>query len=538
MEKRVLLAITLSMLIIMVYPYFLAKLYPSLKETPQQENTIIQSMPVQEIRDVRPITSQKIEEKWVKETTNSIISITNMGAHISQVQLNNYKDMFTDNPVELLVNNDGQAGPLSIYIGGNPQVYAYERAQDEYLLKLENGINISKRFEFDEGKYLTYLDLTIKNDSNVAQDIFYNILCSSKLKNDSLDGERLLEAYMLIDDNPRRVGLYNLHSAKTYKGKIEWVAQKNKYFCIILKPLEAYFPSANPTKITGQSVFINPLNSKELQICLGMASVRIEPNSEAGYRFLLYAGPSDYYILKSIKDGKLQKITGLNNISLLLLDILRFFYKIVHNYGVSIILLTLLISAVLYPFTLKSLKSMQKIQELQPKIDSLRIEYKNNPQRLNKELLEIYKKHKVNPLGGCLPMLFQMPVFFALYQTLSRAFELRQAGFLWIKDLSSPDRAFHLPFSLPVLGDFLNILPILMAFAMAFQQRISQTSTASVQPEQKMLMSIMPIMFGFIFYNLPSGLVLYWLTNTIIMIVCYRFIKKPHPTVPRGTLHL
>ena len=159
---------------------------------------------------------------------------------------------------------------------------------------------------------------------------------------------------------------------------------------------------------------------------------------------------------------------------------------------------------------------MRHLQELQPQMEEMRRQYKDNPQKLNKEMMELYRRHKVNPMGGCFPILLQMPIFLAFYQTLMRSVELKGATFLWIKDLSMPDAAFTLPTTLPLLGNSINLLPILMIGAMIMQQKLSQGKTAVQTDQQKMMAAIMPVMFGFIFYSLPSGLVLYWLTNTVL----------------------
>ena len=135
---------------------------------------------------------------------------------------------------------------------------------------------------------------------------------------------------------------------------------------------------------------------------------------------------------------------------------------------------------------------MRKMQEIQPKMENLRSEHKDNHQKLNKEMMELYKKHKVNPMGGCLPMLLQMPIFIALYQTLMRSVELKGASFLWIKDLSMPDKAFTLPHALPLLGNAINVLPILMIGAMMLQQKLSMAKTGAQTDQQKMMASIMP----------------------------------------------
>ena len=162
---------------------------------------------------------------------------------------------------------------------------------------------------------------------------------------------------------------------------------------------------------------------------------------------------------------------------------------------------------------------MREMQAIQPKVEELRKQYKDNPQKLNKEIMELYKLHKVNPLGGCLPLLLQMPIFFALYQALMRSIHLRGAPFLWIKDLSSPDRLFVLPTALPFIGSEVNLLPVLMTIGMFIQQKATMATTSSANMEQqKMMMVIFPILFCFIFYHMPSGLVLYWFINSTFML--------------------
>jgi YidC/Oxa1 family membrane protein insertase len=174
--------------------------------------------------------------------------------------------------------------------------------------------------------------------------------------------------------------------------------------------------------------------------------------------------------------------------------------------------------------------SMKKMQALQPKIEELKIKFKDNPQKLQMATMELYKEEKINPLGGCFPMLLQIPVFFSLYQLLLRLPELRGAGFLWIKDLSSPDRLIALRNALPVIGNEINLLPLLMAGVMFLQQKVSMASsnaTGSTAEQQKMMAIMMPVVFGFLFYKMPSGLVLYWL---VIACSCSYFNGKYQTT--------
>jgi YidC/Oxa1 family membrane protein insertase len=201
-------------------------------------------------------------------------------------------------------------------------------------------------------------------------------------------------------------------------------------------------------------------------------------------------------------------------LSRLFLNILIMFYSFTGNYGVAIIMLTMVLQVFIFPLSRKSFKSMQSMKELQPKINNLRTKYKDDPSRMNQEMMIMYKKYKVNPLSGCFPMLLQMPIFISLFTMLRGATELRYAGFLWIKDLAKADILFStIPVlkGIPVIGGA-GPLPFLMGGAMLLQQ----TLTGGMEGPQKSMMYMMPIMFTFLFIKFPSGLVLYWLTNSIL----------------------
>jgi len=212
-----------------------------------------------------------------------------------------------------------------------------------------------------------------------------------------------------------------------------------------------------------------------------------------------------------------------------LLATLNVFHSVVRNYGIAIILLTLLIRILFWPLTHKSTESMRRMQEIQPEIKALQAKYgKSNPQKLQQETMKLYKEKKVNPMGGCLPMFVQIPVFIALFTVLRNAIELRYSGFLWIADLSTAENL--LAGKIPFVGA-LNILPIVMSVSMIWQQKLSSPGTAATpeqQQQQKMMMFMMPIMMLFFFYSMPSGLVLYWTTSNLLMIAqtSMRNLKK------------
>ena len=227
-----------------------------------------------------------------------------------------------------------------------------------------------------------------------------------------------------------------------------------------------------------------------------------------------FMGPQDITILKNYNIENIVNFGFFNVIGIFLLKTLHFFHNIFKSWGISIILISTLIYFVLFPLTAKSTKSIKKMQEIQPLVEDLRKKLKDSPQKLNKEVMSLYNEYKVNPLGGCLPMFLQIPIFFTLYQVLIRSVEIKGAKFLWIKDLSHPDYLITLPFSLPVIGNGLHILPIIMILIMFFQQKLT-TPQAQSSEQQKMMTIFMPLIFGFIFYSFPAGLVLYWLCNSL-----------------------
>jgi len=204
----------------------------------------------------------------------------------------------------------------------------------------------------------------------------------------------------------------------------------------------------------------------------------------------------------------------LNFVSMTIYKTLIFTHKYSKSWGVSILLVSFLIYGLMYPLTMSGMKSMRKMQALQPVMAQLREKHKSNPQKMNQEMMELYKEHRVNPFGGCLPFLLQMPIFIGLYQVLWRSVHFKGAEFLWIKDLSEPDRLITFKTSLPLVGNEFNILPLIMTVIMFFQQKLSAKNMVVTDPaqiaQQKMMATVFPVFLGFIFYKFASGLCLYF----------------------------
>src|SRR5688500_3349209 len=279
------------------------------------------------------------------------------------------------------------------------------------------------------------------------------------------------------------------------KGSVQWVALQDKYFLSVLMPQGA---SAALAKKEGDK--------------LVSAGVRLPASGARTTDLQLYAGPKEYDTLRSLNVGLEETIdfgwfifgswSVVKAVAKPIFYVLRFINEYTHNYGVTIILLTMGIKMLFVPLQYKSYKSMKQMQLVQPKVLALQEKYKDDRDKLNKELIKLYRDHKVNPVGGCLPMVLQMPVFVALFNILYMTIDLRQAPFVgWITDLSVQDPYY--------------VLPIIMGATMVIQQKITPTT---MDPTQAKIMLVLPVFMTFLFVNFPAGLVLYWLTNNVLTI--------------------
>lgn len=301
------------------------------------------------------------------------------------------------------------------------------------------------------------------------------ILFSHQPSPDSLE-ERNQEFFYFSKESIERIPIRKVIEVER---KVKFAGTRDRYFCLSLLPADYK---------------IQYLKDKDKALLI------LEPTSE---QISLYIGPQ---LEKNLKAVNLDAIINYGFFGTIIRHSLHLFYSLTKNWGMSIILLAIAIYILLFPLTLKSTKTMRKMQELQPELEELKKRYKDNPQKYSKEQIELFRKYKINPLGGCLPLLFQIPIFLALWQVFLRSVELKGARFLWIKDLSLPDHAFKLPYPAPF--NYINILPLLLMVVSLFQQKFT---SATLSTEQKSMGLFFAIFIGVIFYNMPSSLVLYWL---------------------------
>lgn len=519
MEKRVILAIALSMFIILMFQSMLPK--PK-APAPQAVSQPAPSEPVKvEESGISVPEEVSRQEKELKiETDKYILIFSNIGGSIKAVYLKEFKTPGTNEPLKLAhLDNPKQyilaINSLASSVSLDTAVYNVSQDNGSVTYSLRTGnFEIVKKYILHNSKYDIDLQLFIKNISAGQRDFTYSIIGGAGILEANEHDRRLIEVTSKVNEKALGFKRPRPGERTTNLGTVSWTALKNKHFSIILKPF------ANTT-----AQFCADSRSGVLSMGAELASQSIPAGAVIENKYVLFIGPSQINILKETGYNLDETVNYgfFGGISKILIAVMRFFYMVFHSWGIAIILLSVFLNIVLFPLTVKSFRSIQKMQEIHPQMEKLKAQHKDNPQKLNKEILELYKKYHINPFGGCLPMLLQMPIFIALYQALMKSIELRCAGFLWIKDLSQPD-AVPIPVSLPIFGNSINILPLIMIVAMVVQQKISTKSmgaaiTEEQKQQQKIMLIVMPIMFGFIFYNMPSGLVLYWVINTVLTLV-------------------
>lgn len=383
----------------------------------------------------------------------------------------------------------------------------------QILVTNSMGLFLNNEYQFGWQKGLP------SNEENITEDFTYSEAYAS------MGGE--LETYDLDSEGES--------APENYNGKTDWVAVRMKYF------LAAVIPNDLQTigvSFSGEGVKTEEVIERKYTTLIN--TLAKENYIDHSYR--IYMGPIDNSILSDYDNGLDELLMNhgwyertFRPISLLLLSVLKFFHLFIPNYGVVIIIFSILIKIVVYPLTKKSYRSMKEMSKLQPLMAELKEKYKGDPQRYQRETMKLYKEHNINPLGGCVPVLLQLPLLGALFILFRSTIQLRGASFIpgWIDDLSRGDTLATLPFSLPMYGDQFNLLPILMAVSMIFQSKMTMQD-----PKQKAMVYIMPIFLLLLFNQFPSGLNLYYTMFNVLTIIQQKFIdtdkSKNQPESKKG----
>ena len=516
MERNTLLAIVLSALVLFSYQAIFAppKQSDLLKNTQSIANNGVRetnNSPAVAAHDnvSEPTNIINKTTDYEFKTTESNISYTNMGGSLHKI------DFLKNNPFPV-------TDVLNIGAFENVQYTGQELdSQTVSLVYSDKGLQITKTFEIKD-KNLIKVRMEIKNLSEIS--ILNNFsftafeIDESRTDINQNNRESALFEYSIYANNKMfRKGSATKFDDKSYKNepaRVEWVGFRDHYHALIVKPefeTKAY-------EIKADSI-------KQLNVSIKPQEKNLAPGESARYDFSIYDGPQNPWMMKKYGKG-FEKIVAFSNFAIIewigqaIYHIIPFFHNLFRSWGIAIILISIMIYGITYPLTMQSMLSMRKMQELAPKIAALKERYKNDVQKQQQETMEIYRREKINPLGGCLPMLIQMPFFMALYQILWRAQYFQGQGFLWIKDLSQPDRLIILSFYLPFFGNELNILPILTGCIMFMQQRISSKNMIVTDEQQvmqqKMMMYVLPVMMTFMFYKFASSWAIYFLVFYIL----------------------
>jgi YidC/Oxa1 family membrane protein insertase len=300
-----------------------------------------------------------------------------------------------------------------------------------------------------------------------------------------------------------------------YSGSVHYAAVQNKYFTVF-----GIVPQGDSGVVEGTIRLSGDKDLMAQSWTIDLPANRGTGSEIATAGLHLYVGPADESLVQvygqNIEKGIDLGMKIIRPLSSLVLTTMSWLHNFIPNYGLIIILFSVITKLAFYPLSKAQTESMKRMQEIQPKIKALQTKYKDDKDKLNQATMALYKEEKVNPLAGCLPMIVQMPVFFALYQALNHTIALRGQPFvLWITDLSQPDSLFALPFTIPMLGSDFNVLPILMSVAMFYQTKLTPSTGGG---QMAAMNTMLPLIMVFIFYNMPSGLVLYWLVNTIMQV--------------------
>lgn len=553
MDKKTILAFVLVGLIIFLWPIFNEKVVGV--KSPVRQKTVEKSVKEQTSTEQQPFSEQQLKTDQLPPLTssNSLLLQVNVPAETLVVETNLYQGKLTNAGGGTIVSwklkkyltidknwtqliPDSAKGNLNIAFDPSMDISStlfkttldsqwvendINQRKIRYTKEFEGYGRLEKELVFSDNSYDVKLRVGFSFTNRAAVRNVYLLQWLSGLspterniKEESTYSEAAaLQGTELLKTKSDNTGLR--------EGVTHWAAVQTKYFCMALIPqgFEARGAELKTDKIQikNQSGWVS---WKRFGVGI---SAPLETGKTSRQEFLVYLGPLDYLMLKG-HNVQLEKVLNfgwsfIRPFSIAFMYALQYIFKIVKNYGWAIVIFSILIKILLYPLTKKSYDSMRQMQELQPKLKALQEKYKGEPQKLNAETMKMYKTHGINPMGGCLPMLLQMPILFALFNLFRTTIMFRQAGFLGlIKDLSAPDRIIPLGGSMA-----LNVLPVLMGVTMFIQQKKTVTD-----PKQKFMSYFMSIFMIYIFYSLSSGLNLYYFMFNILTIAQDMIIKK-HP---------
>jgi YidC/Oxa1 family membrane protein insertase len=543
MEKRMIVAIALSIAVLLGYQYFFSAPPPPPKgpgapagsdnggvsataPAPARPGEAPTAVPAAVAPGGLAPRAAAPPRKILVKTPLYTATIDTAGGGIPSFLLNEYKDVPgpAGKPLDIVGAKTIRPEPLSLYLdayqpalpsppvfqSGAPDTVEVKGADARSVLltwESATGVRLSREYVFRGDRYDFEVRIQASNGSRETIAAQPGLELSQVFL-----GELAGDSYSFFGVVVNAKGGINRYDLKDVsKGKVEkvpahWVAADAKYFSWIVLPEREW--TVERAALLGET---------GVRVAVADTAATLQPGDMARSSTRVFAGPKRVALLEPLGKG-LQDLIDYGWFAFLakpLVFLMKASDRVTGNYGIDIILLTILIKILFYPLTQKSMVSMRKMQELAPILTKLKEKYKGDPQRLNQETMNLYKTYKINPLSGCLPMLAQIPVFIALYKALLVTIELRHAPFfLWINDLSAPEHLWDIPvagYTIPI-----RLLPLLMGVSMFVQQKM--TPSAGMDPAQQKMMLFMPVIFTFMFWGFPTGLVVYWLVNNVLSI--------------------
>ena len=573
MEKRGIIAIILTFFIIIIWSFVQSKIFPPEPVKEVKKEQVVPLEQKKEVREVKATTSKEtkstpkakeVEKKEVTVDTQKYWAVlTNEDARLKHFKLKRYKDRVEESsitttlvqfvegllgkkievpkkpePLDLINTNEEEGLPLGLtllgtsFSEGNWEVdrdklsldKPGEKAEITFEKSLENGLKISKRYRFHAEDDTIDLDVEIQNPTSTESSLQIGLEWIGKIELTKLadDGNKDFGLkYAFLKNQKIEKKEFGAASSggcvpscgpqKTTidpfdfsdKGEIKWFSFGGEYFSAMLIP---------PPAVKDLSLSVKGNEKSILKAVISPSLVTIAPQQTVKIPFRVYMGPKDEKQLRDIgvEAEKLVDFGWFTIVAKPLLWFINLTHTATNNYGIDIIIISILIKIIFLPLTQISFKSMKEMQKVQPEMTRLRETYKNDKARLQQEIMLLYKRRKINPMSGCLPMVIQIPVFIALYNALQNTMEMRHAPFfLWLLDLSAKDPIY--------------ITPIIMGATMVIQQKMTPTAA---DPAQAKMFLLMPVMFTFLFLSFPSGLVLYWLVNNVLSIAHQYYMNK------------
>ena len=562
MDKNTVWAIVLSSLVLLVFTF----LQPIVNPVTTVPTTTEVVEPIEE-STVTAVESSNIgepdyleDEYFIEEnftiTTNNVkVTFTNRGGDIIGYELLNHKD--GDAYIQMADNITESNRAFSVSFGDASKPIIEDifntKIIDDYTIGFykpytvrnsdgtESSFTFVKQYTFLPDEYVFKLDIRVENITNAKSfnfdDVAYTLRTSPQIgpyydkKKDRYENR----TFMTYNGEKVKKQVLGENASKIYDKAVDWTGVSGKYFSILVAPMNTssigdvtYSTALEVDNYANAQVKIsrNPIMDSS---SLDTYYVFVGPRTDSALGIYNKAENNGWKLSNIRFDDALQTSGLFSWLEKALKWIMEILYKIIPNWGVSIILMTILLRLVLFPLTKKSTLASLKMQEVQPRMTEIQTKYKNNPEKMNQEMAKLYQETGYNPVSGCLPMLIQLPLLIAMFHLFNNYFEFRGAMFIpgWIPDLSVGDSVYTLNFNLPLLGNQIRILPVIYLISQLIYGKFSSATTAGANAAQmKIMMYGMPILCFFMFYSAPSGLLLYWTISNFLQLVQQTFLNK------------